>query len=218
MASPLLLRLSPGRAVVVIALFAVTAAAAEKSEVRATITPLLGRHYRPGAWLAVRAQAELPPEARGFFTPAVDVLPPQSDIPLFSSRQPAREFAGGEVFVGDFWLMAGEYPPRLRFSLYSESRLAFSAAPAADILRPAEPGWRILLCLSSPPPAPRATHVDETLPQTLPGHAALYESADIIIAGDLSGRPLPLPADDGAFTAIADWLVTGGARRCFDRL
>ncbi|MCX7933673.1 MAG: hypothetical protein N3A66_00260, partial [Planctomycetota bacterium] len=215
---PPALRLFPAQVIAALTALAAAAAAMETSDLRVTITPLLGRYYRPGAWVAVRVQAEAPPAARGIFTPALEVLLPQGDTPIFSSRQPPRHFAGGEIFVGDFWLLAGEQPPRLRFALYGESGLRLASAPIADLLRPVEPGWRILLSLAAAPPAPRATHVEEILPQFLPNCSALYESVDIIVAGDLSGRPLPLPADEGAFVAIAEWIAKGGALLVFDRL
>ncbi len=212
------LSLQPFGRVMVAILAVAAAAAAENPDMRVVITPLMGPYYRPGAWLAVRVQAEVPPEARGVFSPTLEVLPPQGDAPLFSARQPARAFAGGEIFVDDFWLMAGELPPRLRFALYGEAGLALCSAPAADILRPAATGWRILISLASAPPAPRTTHVAEIQAHSLPSQAALYESVDIIIAGDLSGHPLPLPTDSGAFDAIAEWVAGGGALLVFDRL
>lgn len=163
----------------------------------AEFRPALGKYYRPGAWLLVRAAARLPVATGGVYRPALEVY--ENDACAFSCMLAPQRLNGGERYVFSFWVIAGETRPALRLTLRGETA-KLRAECAAGTLEPLPAGCGLAVNCFLPTPN-RLRHADAA---ELPAHAALYESCDVLgVSGAAGSTPEQL-------SAVAEWVARGG--------
>ncbi len=169
------------------------------------LRPALGASYRPGAWVLVHAEVDMPPRGTGVFVPALVVRPSHADAPRFISRLPPVKLAEGRTYPFAFWILAGEAPPALQVRLESEAGRALLTSESFEgVLTPLPAGRRLILS-----PVPLGP-TERYRPRDLPHHPALLESCDSLVLGRLSKDMRPERLEPAQFDAIVRWMALGG--------
>jgi len=196
-------------------------AAPSEEELTVRIRPALCREYRPGAWILMHVAFDMPADASGVYRPAL-VLASQGRA-AFVSRLPALPLEEAQSYHLSFWVMAGDQAPEIWLELAAQTPgRSWRSEPLREILSPllvkaATAGHEADATLGRLILAPETLGPSRPyLADLLPEQATLYESADVLVLGHLSGRPLKPALRPAQLQAIAHWIARGGIALLLD--
>ena len=181
------------------------------SETFATkILPAAGVYYRPGEWILLHVDADLPPSTTGSFVPEL-LLQTEDDRESFVSQLAPLSLTGGGMRRFSFWAMAGRSPPVVQLVLKpTQGGPAMFGARHSRALTPLGAEIRLVLAFSRSLPVIRRTRFAAVRADLLPEHPALYESCDLMILGQITGSDSPQVLARSQINAIGEWIARGG--------
>ncbi len=173
------------------------------TQLTTTITPCLGRNYRPGAWLQVQARVKMPSGCSGVFVPELHLLSPVGGN--FVCRLQPMRMRESEAYLFTFWAIAGSDTPRLMVQLVGrDNQKVLRGRYHEHVIIPLPPGKRLIVR-----PGKSASGSIYN-PALLPRDPAAYESCDAIVLGAITGKTSGRSPSPANLKAVSTWMALGG--------